>query len=408
MIYTTASDTYAVTTLTSFARTLLDDGNQSSARTTLGLTPGTDVQAYDATLTALAAYNTNGILTQTAADTFVGRTITGTANEITATNGDGVSGNPTLSLPSALTFTGKTVTGGTFAGVTINASSAIASSTVDSSVIGGSTPAAGTFTTLTTTGAFTSLGIDDNATGERLQLADALLSIGATTSASSYTLDRPLNDGSLIIQGGTANTGGTLQIWGSTHATRASDYEFRANNAGVYDYDYSATLHTFSGNAQVSGTIKASTWNADSSYTLQVAGVNEFFLSATAIYPASDNANSCGQNGNRWTAVWAANATIQTSDAREKTPFRDMLPAEIDAAKEIAKSIGFYHWLVNDNGEHCGVTVQKVIEIMDKYGLDPLHYAFLIYEEDRYSLMATELLMFIARGQEERLSRLEK
>jgi hypothetical protein len=50
----------------------------------------------DATIAALAAYNTNGILTQTAADTFTGRTITGTTNQITVTNGNGVSGNPTV------------------------------------------------------------------------------------------------------------------------------------------------------------------------------------------------------------------------------------------------------------------------------------------------------------------------
>jgi hypothetical protein len=55
-------------------------------------------QQSDATLTALAAYNTNGLIAQTAADTFAGRTITGTANQITVNDGDGVAGNPTLSL----------------------------------------------------------------------------------------------------------------------------------------------------------------------------------------------------------------------------------------------------------------------------------------------------------------------
>lgn len=54
MIYATASDVYAVATLTSFGRSLIDDANAAAARTTLGLIIGTNVQAFDADLTTLA------------------------------------------------------------------------------------------------------------------------------------------------------------------------------------------------------------------------------------------------------------------------------------------------------------------------------------------------------------------
>lgn len=54
-------------------------------------------QPLDATLTALAAFNSNGIVVQTAADTFAARSIdSGTG--ITVNNGGGAAGNPTVSI----------------------------------------------------------------------------------------------------------------------------------------------------------------------------------------------------------------------------------------------------------------------------------------------------------------------
>lgn len=68
-------------------------------------THGSTYQPLDADLTALAALSTTGVVARTAANTYVPRTITGTASEITVTNGDGVAGAPTISLPTGISAT---------------------------------------------------------------------------------------------------------------------------------------------------------------------------------------------------------------------------------------------------------------------------------------------------------------
>jgi hypothetical protein len=98
-----ASDFYPATNPSGYTT---NTGTVTSIATNNGITGGTITTTGTIGLTgqSLALHNlgTNGIITRTGIDTVVGRTITGTANQVTVTNGDGVSGNPTLSLPQSI------------------------------------------------------------------------------------------------------------------------------------------------------------------------------------------------------------------------------------------------------------------------------------------------------------------
>ena len=95
----------------------------------VGAGTGIQVNADDIALSpsnVLSLFNlaTSGIVARTAANTVTARTITGTANRIAITNGDGVAGNPTLDIAS--TYAGQntittlgTVTTGTWNGSTL-------------------------------------------------------------------------------------------------------------------------------------------------------------------------------------------------------------------------------------------------------------------------------------------------
>lgn len=157
--------------------------------------------------------------------------------------------------------------------------------------------------------------------------------------------------------------------------------------------------------------------------------------------PMADNQYNLGWGSGRAMNIYAVNGTINTSDARLKNDVRMMADPETEAAKEIAKEIGFWTWKeqsdMNDIREHCGLTVQRAMEIMKNHGLEPFDYAFICYDKwdehtvvsgygpanddgtenpiyktipagDRYSFRLDELNMFIAKGFEARLSAIEE
>jgi len=186
MIYTTALDTYAVASLTAFGRTLIDDADASTARTTLGLAIGANIQAYDAGLTAIAA------LAMTDSNMLVGNGTTWVLE----------SGATLLTSIGAAAIAQTMYIGTT--GVAINRTSAaltLAGLTLTTPVLG--TPTSGTLTNCDGTASGLTAGAVTNAT-----LTTALtVNTGTLTLTAHADNDSVLTIGKGAVSVSGANTG---------------------------------------------------------------------------------------------------------------------------------------------------------------------------------------------------------
>ena len=125
--------------------------------------------AWGADSAGLSDPGSNGIVVRTALNTTVSRTITGTNNQVTVVNGDGVAGQPTLSLPQDI----NTSASMTFGSVSTSGAVSVGGrfTTNGSQVISGSTSAAGNYTVLATDYAIVKTGITGGGDTITLQAA---------------------------------------------------------------------------------------------------------------------------------------------------------------------------------------------------------------------------------------------
>lgn len=106
---------------------------------------------------------------------------------------------------------------------------------------------------------------------------------------------------------------------------------------------------------------------------------------ASSVNPWRDNAASCGSAVARWAQVYAATATISTSDERAKA---DIAPVS-DAVLRAWGRVNFCQYRFRDAIEakgdaarvHFGVVAQQVKAAFEAEGLDAFAYGLLCYDE---------------------------
>jgi hypothetical protein len=158
-------------------------------------------------------------------------------------------------------------------------------------------------------------------------------------------------------------------------------------NTNTYDVTDKTQSMYFGGSDITFRWAASGTAGATPSFTNLINIKTDAATNPGALYPAANGTQKLGISGLGWSEVFASNGTINTSDARVKTDVRDLTDAELAAAKQLAREIGVFKFLdaITKKGDaarsHIGMTVQRVIEIMQSHGLDAMTYGFVCYDQ---------------------------
>ena len=137
---------------------------------------------------------------------------------------------------------------------------------------------------------------------------------------------------------------------------------------------------------------------------LQANGASIAVISATEVRPAVDNAVTSGAGGSRWSVVYAATGTINTSGRDTKVGIRAPLDAERRAARrilDVGSKLYKFKDAVDAKGEaarlHAGYIAEDVHDALEAEGLDPWAYGFMCADDvtvsEEYTVTVTRPAM---------------
>ena len=140
--------------------------------------------------------------------------------------------------------------------------------------------------------------------------------------------------------------------------------------------------------------------NSDNSLLLDITS-KDLYENSTIRYnatlrPATDNTYSLGNSSYRYTQVYAASGSINTSDANEKQSIEAYPDAVLDAWGEVEFRQFLFKDAVEKKGDaariHSGVIAQQVVEAFKKHGVEATKYGLLCYDEwdDEYENVEVE------------------
>lgn len=311
--YFTGSGTAAVTTFTSFGRSLVDDADAAAARATLGVGTGTgDV---------VAANNLSDLANAGTARTNLGlgalATVTpGTGIAAALANNTGSAGAPVLfngvgGTPSAITLTnGSGLTIGGITGLGTGVATALAANVVGSGgIVLATSPALATSLTTgsTTFALLNTTATTVNAFGAATAVnfggsAAMVMTLGGSTTAAKLRFLEPSGSGSNYLEFiAPALAGNTTYTWPSADGT--SGYVLSTNASGVLSWVPNGSFDQ-SGNYTPTGI-----WDF-SGATVTLGTLTTGAVTLTSLKPATDDGAPLGDTTHNFSDLFLASGAV--------------------------------------------------------------------------------------------------